>query len=359
MRITANQITLARMVLLPLPCIGLMNGGDHGGWLGWSCFLFAVFLGATDFIDGYLARKHGSTVLGSLLDPVADKLFIAILLSPFVVLGHRESSPFHVLGDIPAWSVAAILLREFLITALRTTLSLRNTALKTSKLGKMKTIIQMGALGTLFLTFSVPWEYQAIMHGIMAILLGITGIGIAQFRGKPMPFWVIGTVSAWLVLAAICQWGTIADSALYQFAAAVILTWVSGIDYVVGASKILLKEGIRSHDATRILWSFGVAIGSILLLRWVPHTLTPVLFVLGAEFMLGGIDNMVSAALQRPPKALFIISGILGIGAIAGVLAMIGDMPILIMTVIWAFYSVFQALYTLYQEWNLFRKIAD
>jgi cardiolipin synthase (CMP-forming) len=74
----------------------------------WLALILGTLIGCTDFVDGYLARKHGPTVLGGLLDPIADKVFIA-----FVYL------PLADLGTVPAWAVALMFVREFLVTALR------------------------------------------------------------------------------------------------------------------------------------------------------------------------------------------------------------------------------------------------
>ena len=74
MKITANQVTVARILLLPVPCILLMYGSEV--WV-WASFFLLLFVGATDFVDGMMARRDGVTKLGSLLDPAADKIFIA------------------------------------------------------------------------------------------------------------------------------------------------------------------------------------------------------------------------------------------------------------------------------------------
>src|SRR5581483_5239584 len=104
MRITANQVTSLRLALTPIPC-WLLYQGVHGQF---AALVFATLLGCTDFVDGYLARKHGPTVLGGLMDPIADKVFIAITFLPAVDLGW-----------CPPWLVAALFAREFVVTAAR------------------------------------------------------------------------------------------------------------------------------------------------------------------------------------------------------------------------------------------------
>ncbi|HEY4223689.1 MAG TPA: CDP-alcohol phosphatidyltransferase family protein, partial [Myxococcota bacterium] len=75
MKITANQVTIVRILALPFPCWALTVRPPQP-WM-WIAFVAGVLVGATDFVDGWMARRDGPTQLGALLDPVADKLFIA------------------------------------------------------------------------------------------------------------------------------------------------------------------------------------------------------------------------------------------------------------------------------------------
>ena len=153
MRITANQVTIARLIAMPLVAV-LAYGTEQ-------MRIFAVVLGTlvglTDTVDGYLARKYGVTVLGSLLDPVADKVFIV------VCYGICSDS-----GIIPWWVAAAILSRELGVTVLRSSLELRGQRLPSTNAAKAKTWVQMlgigfvvlspivAARGNLLLLFGVP-----------------------------------------------------------------------------------------------------------------------------------------------------------------------------------------------------------
>ena len=136
MKITANMVTILRIVLMPIP--GYLLYGDE------SNLLFALFwvaiLGLTDWLDGVMARKEGPTVLGGLLDPIADKIFIAVIYLP---LTDR--------GIIPIWLTAAIFARDFVVTTLRTSLSLRDAPMRTATLAKYKTAIQMVGIGYVIL----------------------------------------------------------------------------------------------------------------------------------------------------------------------------------------------------------------
>src|SRR4051812_16214862 len=131
MRITANQVTLARLILMPMLC-GLIYGDRL--MQTWACVL-GTLVGATDFVDGYLARKQGPTVLGGLMDPVADKVFIAVC---FVAYADR--------GYVPWQIVAALFLREYLVTALRSSFERRQRQLRSTYMSKVKTWVQMTSL---------------------------------------------------------------------------------------------------------------------------------------------------------------------------------------------------------------------
>ena len=110
MRITANQVTIAR--LIGLPFVGALAYGDERSRI--IAVILGTLIGLTDTVDGYLARKYGVTVLGSLLDPVADKVFIVVSYGICADL-----------GVIPWWVAAAILSRELGVTVLRSSLELR------------------------------------------------------------------------------------------------------------------------------------------------------------------------------------------------------------------------------------------
>src|SRR5262245_39814624 len=128
MRVTANQVTFTRLVAMPFLAV-LLYGGTTERLLA---LILGFLVGFTDYVDGYLARKQGPTVLGGLMDPIADKVFLALVILPFGQL-----------GLMPWWAVAAVLLREFLVTALRSSFELRKRTLKTTYFAKVKTWVQM------------------------------------------------------------------------------------------------------------------------------------------------------------------------------------------------------------------------
>ncbi|HEX2292777.1 MAG TPA: CDP-diacylglycerol--glycerol-3-phosphate 3-phosphatidyltransferase [Gaiellaceae bacterium] len=125
----ADQLTIARMAAAPL--IVALFVVDFPGHEYWATALFAVAM-AMDWVDGWLARRSGSqTAMGSLLDPVADKILVLSVL--IALLGE---------GVFPGWMVAAIVAREFLVSGLRLAALERGVVLGARDLGKLKTWTQ-------------------------------------------------------------------------------------------------------------------------------------------------------------------------------------------------------------------------
>jgi CDP-diacylglycerol--glycerol-3-phosphate 3-phosphatidyltransferase len=120
----ADQLTLARIASVPF-VVGLYAIDFHGHNY-WATALFVVAM-TTDWLDGRVARRHGRTsTLGSLLDPVADKILVIAVL---VVLIDQ--------GVFPGWMVAAIVAREFLVSGLRLAALERGVVMHARDLGKL------------------------------------------------------------------------------------------------------------------------------------------------------------------------------------------------------------------------------
>ena len=120
--ISANLVTLLRLIPMPLLAWWIYEGTLV------PALIVGTIVGSTDFVDGWLARRQGPTVLGGLLDPIADKVFVALIYLPFADI-----------GVIPAWACALMFIREFLVTALRSAYERRGLSMKTSYLAKVKT----------------------------------------------------------------------------------------------------------------------------------------------------------------------------------------------------------------------------
>jgi CDP-diacylglycerol--glycerol-3-phosphate 3-phosphatidyltransferase len=130
----ADQLTVARA--LSVPFVVLLFVWDFPNHAYWATGLFIAAM-ATDFFDGRIARAQGHTsALGSLLDPIADKVLV---LSVLIVLVD--------LDVFPGWLVAAIVAREFLISGLRLAALERGIVIEARDLGKLKTWAQAIAAG--------------------------------------------------------------------------------------------------------------------------------------------------------------------------------------------------------------------
>ncbi len=129
----ADQLTVGRA--LAVPVVVVLFAWDFPDHDYWATAVFAVAM-ATDWVDGWWARRTGRTSdLGRLLDPVADKLLV---LTTLVMLVDRV---------FPAWMVAAIIAREFLVTGLRLAALERGVVMSARDLGKLKTWAQAVAAG--------------------------------------------------------------------------------------------------------------------------------------------------------------------------------------------------------------------
>ena len=146
-----NVLTMARIALLPVIII-LMYAG-----FGWAALLIYSICAVTDFLDGFLARKlNAVTPFGTFLDPIADKVFVALLLIVMVDTGQ--------LDGIFILPVLVILVREFLISGLREFLGPKDVQVPVTMIAKWKTTIQMLAIGFLI----VGWALITAAAGITA-----------------------------------------------------------------------------------------------------------------------------------------------------------------------------------------------
>lgn len=141
----ANQLTLLRIVLIPLFVVVFYLPFQWAHFV--SAMIFSV-AAITDWLDGYVARKYDqSTPFGAFLDPVADKLMVAIALLLLVGL-HHDSAWF-------AAAAAVIVGREIVISALREWMAEmgQRASVAVSYIGKIKTSLQMIAIIVLLMDF--------------------------------------------------------------------------------------------------------------------------------------------------------------------------------------------------------------
>lgn len=310
-RLTANMVTMARIVALPIPCALILVGTPTAMWIA---FVTGSLLGATDFVDGYMARRDGSTVLGALLDPVADKLFMAALLLPIVAIGH-----------CPAWAAGLVFARELLITALRSSMAVRKAPLKTSQLGKLKTVVQMGGLATYFLTVNVADAW--IVHTVCASIMVVVAIAWGAKKRAAPPLWLTGGAVMWIGVVLLSRYLPPLDAAFWQFMLMVVVSWVSGFDYLVGASAMYRKTGIERAEVARIAWAIAVGFFAVAVVDDYKAAAMPILFALAAELSLGGIDNIVAGERGRLSRGAFVPSA-----ALAAVVVAVGAIGLRVQT---------------------------
>ncbi len=147
----ATKLTVFRIVLIPLYLLLYFMDFPFSNWVSWGVFAIASI---TDFFDGYIARKYNQgSKLGAMLDPVADKLLITVVLISLVTK-HSEG-----LEGLFIMICAVIIIgREILISALRefmAGLNIRN-AVAVQYIGKVKTTAQIFALGFL-IVYEKAW----------------------------------------------------------------------------------------------------------------------------------------------------------------------------------------------------------
>ena len=169
----SDQLTAARA--LSVPIVVVLFAWDFPGHDYWATAIFALAM-ATDWLDGWYARRTGrSSNLGRLLDPVADKLLV---MATFVMLVGRV---------LPAWMVAAIVAREFLLSGLRLAALERGVVIGARDLGKLKT-------------------------GLQAVAAGLAGLAAGGALSDDIAWWATFV--------------------------ALLFTWISGFDYLLSAPRL-------------------------------------------------------------------------------------------------------------------------
>ncbi|RMG74840.1 MAG: CDP-diacylglycerol--glycerol-3-phosphate 3-phosphatidyltransferase [Nitrospirae bacterium] len=122
-------LTLSRILLIP---VFLIVAPDYPVW---GVVLFSL-ASATDFLDGYIARRTGQiTKFGIILDPIADKFLVISALIMLVEV-----------GSLSAFVAIVIIIREFLVTALRVAALTKNIVIPAERGGKIKTTLQIFAI---------------------------------------------------------------------------------------------------------------------------------------------------------------------------------------------------------------------
>lgn len=160
-----NRLTLMRM-LLAIPFIFFLQASETGS----NDFVFRMIAlviftiaSITDFLDGYIARKHNLiTDFGKLMDPLADKILVISALVIFVDINY-----------IPAWMSIVVIAREFLISGIRTIAAAKGDVIPAGKLGKYKTTSQMVVIIIMMVFGNNPYNvYMMLVPVILTIWSG-------------------------------------------------------------------------------------------------------------------------------------------------------------------------------------------
>ena len=148
------------------------DNGVHVTWSYYSAALLFVLASVTDFFDGYIARELDQiTLLGKIIDPLADKMLI---LAAFLGL--------MMTGTASAWAIYIIIVRELFITGLRTVAVGEGIDISASWSGKVKTVVQMIAIGFLLM----HWPFgETLLWAAVAITL-YSGIEYLVGFGRAM-----------------------------------------------------------------------------------------------------------------------------------------------------------------------------
>ena len=162
-----NILTCVRVLLIP---VFMVLAYQNNLPCDIAALIVYVVACLTDYVDGYLARKNNQvTNFGKFMDPVADKLLVMAALLIFI-----ED------GTIPAWAVAIILGREFIVSALRMVAASEGLVIAANMWGKAKTMITMITL--IFLLCPIgpillgPVSLQDIMIWITVIITAGSGV---------------------------------------------------------------------------------------------------------------------------------------------------------------------------------------
>jgi CDP-diacylglycerol--glycerol-3-phosphate 3-phosphatidyltransferase len=164
-------LTLVRIVLVPLVIVFLISSSRVSVLIAAVIFIAASL---TDWLDGRMARRWNQvTRLGTLLDPLADKLLVAAALVALVQV-----------DVVPAWPVVVIVGRELAVTGLRGVALSMGLVMGPSPLGKAKTVSQYVAVTLLILQRGMPDEFTYFpLISLLAlwIALGLTVLSAADY----------------------------------------------------------------------------------------------------------------------------------------------------------------------------------
>lgn len=168
----ANQLTIFRMVMIPLLITLLLNNLN-----GWALAVF-ILAGITDALDGLIARRYSqSSSIGAFLDPMADKLLMTACFIVLALPDHPKTVPdFHLTNRIPLYLTIVTISRDVFIVliVLLVHLTSGGAAFSPSLLGKLTTTIQLVTIGTVILLNLLGREQPILVGALVWLTLALT-----------------------------------------------------------------------------------------------------------------------------------------------------------------------------------------
>ena len=138
---TANKLTMLRVVMIPAFMVVLYLGFTGANYVALAIFALAS---ATDWLDGYVARRYNQTTdFGKFMDPLADKCLVTAAMLWFVEV-----------GQMPAWALLTVIVREFAISGLRMNAATSGRVIAAGWSGKVKTASTMVCIMVMLLPIS-------------------------------------------------------------------------------------------------------------------------------------------------------------------------------------------------------------
>jgi CDP-diacylglycerol--glycerol-3-phosphate 3-phosphatidyltransferase len=156
----ANAVTVTRLLVSPFLLVIIASGGAS-----WPAVGLWILLTSTDGVDGYLARRHGTTSSGAFLDPLADKVLVLGALAALVSRNDLSALPAILIG-----------VREVAVSVYRSWLAQRGVSVPARWWAKVKTVLTEVAVGfaLLPLTTNVHWWYRSLIW-VAVVLTLVTG----------------------------------------------------------------------------------------------------------------------------------------------------------------------------------------
>lgn len=177
-----NALTVLRVLCVPLLAVLLAADGGAGGAARDAAAVVFVLASITDLMDGAIARRYDLvTTFGKIADPIADKALTGVAL-----IG------LSILGDLPWWVTVVILVREIGVTALRFWV-IEHGVIPASRGGKAKTMAQTVAIAMYLANVPVDWwaTASAWAMGVALVLTVVTGLDYVvraiRLRRQPVP----------------------------------------------------------------------------------------------------------------------------------------------------------------------------